>query len=66
MTEAHANALFKFQRQLTIIHTPLICWDFFTLQQIEFNQFSAVQKTWKEKEDYFKQKDVLIITDTRF
>lgn len=66
MTEAHANALFKFQQQLKIIHTPLICWDFFTLQQIEFNQFSAVQKTWKEKEDYFKQKDVVIITDTRF
>lgn len=66
MTEAHANALFKFHQKLKIIQTPLICWDIFSLQQMEFNHFSAVQKTWKEKEDYFKETDVLIVTNTRF
>lgn len=66
MTEAHANAVFKFHQKLKIIPTPLICWDIFSLQQMEYNHFSAVQKTWKEKEDYFKENDVLIVTNSRF
>ena len=66
MTEAHANAIFKFHQKLKIINTPLICWDIFSLQQMEYNHFSSVQKKWKEKEDYFKENDVLIVTNTRF
>ena len=33
---------------------------------MEYNHFSSVQKTWKEKEDYFKENDVLIVTNRRF
>ena len=33
---------------------------------MEYNNFSSIQKTWKEKEDYFKENDVLIVTNTHF
>ncbi|WP_322549165.1 PAS domain-containing protein [Flavobacterium psychraquaticum] len=66
MTEAHDNALFKFHQKSKIVHTPLICWDFFTLQQMEFNRFSTIQKQWKEKEDYFKETKVLLVTNPKF
>lgn len=66
MTITYDKASSFFQNKLKITHLPLVCWDLFSLQQVEYGKFSLVQKNWKEKEDYFKEKEVVIVTNTAF
>ena len=66
MTKEYDIALAKFHQKSKIIPIPLISWDLFSLQQMEFTHFSSIQKQWKAKVNYFTENEVMIVTNTNF
>jgi PAS domain S-box-containing protein len=67
MTEAYEKALVKYHNTLRIVPVPLISWDIFSSYNLELNNYNAIQKGWKTKENFnnivYQEKREIIVTN---
>ncbi len=70
MTSEYDNAWAKYQAEIKIIPTPLVCWDFFSKPSSDIFLVGCLQKKWSKKIDFLniteKENRQIIITNANF